>query len=134
MDPIGNFAELVGKTKDSMEKARRTALAKRLEALYGTIENVEFYVGLFAEPRERNGPLPDLILAMVAMDAFSQALTNPLLSEHVFGDPENRKLAFTAAGLAEIERTGCLRDVLVRNASNVGDRFVGMTRQDWQRH
>lgn len=134
MDPMESFAELVGKTKDTVEKARRAALADRLEALYGTIDNVEFYVGLFAEPRERNGPLPDLILAMVAMDAFSQALTNPLLSEHVFGDPENRKLAFTAAGLAEIERTGCLRDVLVRNASNADGRFVGMTRRDWQRH
>jgi prostaglandin-endoperoxide synthase 2 len=133
MDPMESFAELVGKTKDPVEKARRAALAKRLEALYGTIENVEFYVGLFAEPRERNGPLPDLILAMVAMDAFSQALTNPLLSEHVFGDPENRILAFTPAGLAEIERTKCLRDVLARNASDLQDRFVGMTRRDWQR-
>jgi len=133
MDPMESFAELVGKTKDPAEKARRAALADRLEALYGTVDNVEFYVGLFAEPRERNGPLPDLILAMVAMDAFSQALTNPLLSEHVFGDPENRKLAFTPAGLAEIEHTRSLHDILARNAGNLAGRFVGMTRQDWQR-
>lgn len=133
MDPMESFAELVGKTKDPAEKARRAVLAGRLEGLYGTVDNVEFYVGLFAEPRERNGPLPDLILAMVAMDAFSQALTNPLLSEHVFGDPENRKLAFTPAGLAEIERTQSLHDILARNAGNLAGRFVGMTRRDWQR-
>lgn len=133
MDPAKSFAELVGKTKNPAEKARRSALAAKLQQLYGTIENVEFYVGLFAEPREKNGPLPDLLLAMVAMDAFSQALTNPLLSEHVFGDPENRKLAFTPAGLVEIENTKRLRDILVRNSTNLADRFVGMTRRDWQR-
>lgn len=133
MDPVESFAELVGKTKDPAEKARRAALAVRLEELYGSVENVEFYVGLFAEPREKNGPLPDLILAMVAMDAFSQALTNPLLSEHVFGDPENRELTFTPDGLVEIERTKRLHDILVRNSAGLAGRYVGMTREDWQR-
>lgn len=132
-DPAKNFAELVGKSKDPVEKARRAALAAELQRLYGNIENVEFYVGLFAEPREKNGPLPDLLLAMVAMDAFSQALTNPLLSEHVYGDADNRKLAFTAQGLIEIENTKKLRDILVRNSTGLADRFVGMTRRDWQR-
>ncbi len=133
MDPAESFAELVGKTKNAKEKARRDALASELKRLYGTIENVEFYVGLFAEPRETNGPLPDLILAMVAMDAFSQALTNPLLSEHIYGNKANRELAFTKKGLAEIENTRRLRDVLVRNSTGLGDRFVGMTRPDWER-
>lgn len=132
-DPAKNFAELVGKTKDPAEKARRAALAAELQRLYGNVENVEFYVGLFAEPREKNGPLPDLLLAMVAMDAFSQALTNPLLSEHVYGDPANRILAFTAQGLVEIENTKKLKDILVRNSTGLADRFVGMTRRDWVR-
>ncbi len=132
-DPADDFADLVGKSNDPVEKARRTALAAELKRLYGAIENVEFYVGLFAEPREKNGPLPDLLLAMVAMDAFSQALTNPLLSRHVWGDPYNRTLAFTAEGLAEIEATKKLRDILVRNSTGLNDRFVGMTRRDWVR-
>lgn len=131
MDPIKNFADLVGKTDDPKETSRRNALAAQLQQLYGNIDNVEFYVGLFAEPRERNGPLPDLLLAMVAMDAFSQALTNPLLSEHVYGD--NPELTFTKAGLAEINSTKCLRDILLRNSTNLADRFVGMTRRDWKR-
>ncbi len=133
MDPAESFSDLVGKTKNAKEKARREALASELKRLYGHIDNVEFYVGLFAEPRETNGPLPDLILAMVAMDAFSQALTNPLLSKHIYGDKANRELAFTKKGLAELENTRRLRDVLVRNSKGLGDRFVGMTRLDWKR-
>ncbi len=127
------FADITGKSKNPAEQTRRTALANELKRLYGTPDNVEFYVGLFAEPRETNGPLPDLILAMVAMDAFSQALTNPLLSQHVWGDKANRLLAFTAEGLAEIEATKRLKDILVRNTPGLGDRFVGMTRRDWKR-
>ena len=66
------------------------------------------------------------------MDAFSQAFTNPLLSEHVWGDDGNRKATFTEAGLAEIERTGRLLDILERNTKDLGGRFVGMTRRDWE--
>jgi prostaglandin-endoperoxide synthase 2 len=133
MDPAEEFEDLVGKTKDPAEKARRAAIAAELKRLYGTVDNVEFYVGLFAEPANKNGPLPDLILAMVAMDAFSQALTNPLLSRHIWGNAANKKLAFTEIGLEAIADTKKLRDVLVRNSTNLGDRFVGMTRRDWKR-
>jgi prostaglandin-endoperoxide synthase 2 len=133
MPPATDFADIVGESDYAAEQARRYALATQLAALYGDVDNVEFYVGLFAEPREKNGPLPELIIAMVAMDAFSQALTNPLLSEHVWGNVDNRLLAFTGAGIAEIEATKRLRDVLVRNAPGVDDRFVGMTRRDWER-
>jgi prostaglandin-endoperoxide synthase 2 len=132
-DPAKSFAEVVGKSKDPVEKARRAAVAAELQRLYGSVDNIEYYVGLFAEPPEKNGPLPDLILSMVAMDAFSQALTNPLLSEHVWGNKANRKLAFTDFGLGEIESTRRLKDILVRNANGLDDRFVGMTRADWHR-
>jgi prostaglandin-endoperoxide synthase 2 len=128
-----SFAAIVGPTDDPAERQRRDALAARLQALYGSPDNVEFYVGLFAEPREANGPLPDLISAMVAMDAFSQALTNPLLSEHVWGNPANRRLAFTDIGLAAIEASPTLRHVLARNSNGLGERFVGMTRPDFER-
>ncbi len=128
-----SFTDIAGTSKNARENARRAAIAATLKALYGSVDNVEFYVGLFAEPRGRNGPLPDLLISMVAMDAFSQALTNPLLSEHVWGDDANRKLAFTDLGLAAIEQTRTLRDILVRNSMGVGDRFVGMTRKDFKR-
>lgn len=132
MDPAKTFADIVGKSKDPVEAARRDELAKTLKALYGTVDNVEFYVGLFAEPRSKNGPLPDLLMAMVAMDAFSQALTNPLLSRHVWGDKANRQLAFTDLGLAAIEQTNTLRDIVARNTPDLGVRFVGMTRPGWK--
>lgn len=130
--PAESFDQLVGETKNPKEKARRAALAQTLKTLYGNVENVEFYVGIFAEPRSEDGPLPSLITAMVAMDAFSQAFTNPLLSEHVWGDQANREAAFTVAGLAEIEKTSRIRDLVERNTNNLGDRFVGMTRPDWK--
>jgi len=132
-DPAASFEDVVGKSNDPKEKARRAALVARLKTLYGNVDNLEYYVGIFAEPRSENGPLPSLISVMVAMDAFSQAFTNPLLSEHVWGDETNRQATFTDAGIAEINRTSVLRDVLARNTTDLGDRFVGMTRRDWRR-
>jgi prostaglandin-endoperoxide synthase 2 len=133
LDPAKSFADIVGSSKDPTEQARRTALADRLKALYGHVDNVEFYVGLFAEPCEKNGPVPELVLAMVAMDAFSQALPNPLLSEHIWNDQAVREITFSAEGLAEIDRTNSLRDILERQTGPLGNRFVGMTRADWKR-
>jgi prostaglandin-endoperoxide synthase 2 len=133
MDRADSFEDIVGKSNEPAEKARRKALADELKRLYGHPDNVEFYVGLFAEPVEENGPVSDLILAMVAMDAFSQALTNPLLSKHIWGNAENQKLAFTTKGLQAIESTKTLKDILLRNSTGLGARFVGMTRADWVR-
>ncbi|MEL6529298.1 MAG: peroxidase family protein [Pseudomonadota bacterium] len=104
-----------------------------LEALYGDVDRLEFYTGLFAQPRTKDAPLPPLLQTMVAVDAFSQALTNPLLSEHVWGDPKVQRATFTYEGLQEIGATRTMRDILDRNATGLGDRFVGMTRQGWQR-
>ena len=128
-----SFADVVGRSHDAGEQARRDALAAKLQRLYGSVDRLEFYVGLFAEPTQENGVLPDLLQAMVAMDAFSQALTNPLLSEHIWGDDANRRLAFTDEGLAAIVATNTLSDVLVRNSRGLDGRFVGMTRPDWER-
>ncbi len=133
MEPARNFASIVGGSDDPEQAARLSALAARLKALYGDVNNVELYVGLFAERVEKNGPLPELVSAMVAMDAFSQALTNPLLSEHVWGNPKNKRLAFTDEGVSAIEATETLRQVLQRNSTGLDERFVGMTRQEWKR-
>jgi prostaglandin-endoperoxide synthase 2 len=92
------------------------------------LENVEFYVGLFAEDPVRNSPLLPLILRMVAVDAFSQALTNPLLSKSVF-NPET----FSPLGCNVIANTGSLRDILDRNTPNgVGNARIGMTLPNWR--
>jgi prostaglandin-endoperoxide synthase 2 len=99
-----------------------------LRDLYKDPARIEFYVGLFAEDPVPNSPLPLLILKMVAVDAFSQALTNPLLSEHVFNEG-----TFSEYGWNMIARTATLRDLLERNSPvPLGDAPVGMTRAGWQ--
>jgi prostaglandin-endoperoxide synthase 2 len=121
MPRVQSFREV---TKD---EARQRALA----ALYDSPETLEFYTGIFAEDRVVNSPLPTLILKMVAIDAFSQAMTNPLLSQHILGDPVNSVAAFTQVGLDEIKATGSLADILGRNSSWDGKTPVAMTRADW---
>lgn len=100
-----------------------------LEGAYERVDDVEYYVGLFAEDLEKNSPLPALLGRMVAADAFSQALTNPLLSEHVWHEQ-----TFTKEGWKVINETGGLRDILDRNVKGglSGDLFIGMTHPDWK--
>lgn len=97
---------------------------------YRRPEDVDFYIGLFAEDPVKNSPLPPLLLSMVAVDAFSQALTNPLLSKHVLRDPV---ATFSEQGWSAIEATGSLRDILDRNCpGGVGRTRVSMTQEGWK--
>jgi prostaglandin-endoperoxide synthase 2 len=81
-----------------------------LEQCYGDIDDVELYPGLFAEDVRENAILPTLMATMVAVDAFSQALTNPLLAPGIFG-PET----FSATGLQIIKTTNTLAQIVRRN-------------------
>jgi prostaglandin-endoperoxide synthase 2 len=73
--------------------------------------------------------LPSLIGRMVGVDAFSQALTNPLLSPRVFNEA-----TFSPVGMEVIATTKTLSDVLHRNVpESPGRYFVAMTRRDWKR-
>ncbi|MBY6048967.1 peroxidase family protein [Vannielia litorea] len=103
-------------------------VAAELARLYRSPEQVDFFVGLFCEDRVPNSPLPNLVLVFVALDAFSQALTNPLLSRHVFNEA-----TFSAPGWRAINETHSIRDILDRNVpGGAGETFVSMTRADWQ--
>ena len=86
---------------------------KRLKELYQTPDRVEFFVGLFAEDMRPNSALPPLIGRMVGVDAFSQALTNPLLSINVFNEE-----TFSQVGWKIIHDTKRLGDVVRRNVPN----------------
>lgn len=100
------------------------AVQKRLQAVYPTVDDIEFYVGLFAEEPRPTAGTPALIGRMVAIDAFSQALTNPLLAEHVF-----TAATFAPEGMAVIEGTRNLQDVVDRNVpAGPGKYLVTMTR------
>ncbi|ACA16122.1 Animal haem peroxidase [Methylobacterium sp. 4-46] len=86
-----------------------------LRDLYGTVDRIEFFVGLFAEDLPPRAAVPPLIGRMVAADAFSHALTNPLLSPQVYNAD-----TFTRAGMACIAETSTLRDIAARNLPGGG--------------
>jgi prostaglandin-endoperoxide synthase 2 len=100
-----------------------------LEELYGTVDRIEFFPGLFAEDARPNSVLPSLIGRMVGVDAFSQALTNPLLAPRVFNAQ-----TFSERGLELIAGTRRLSDIVHRNVpESPGEYLVTMTREGWVR-
>ena len=104
------------------------ALAKELKDLYGTVDEVEFFVGLFAEDPRPNGVLPPLIGRLVGLHAFSQVMTNPLFAPEVYNTE-----TFSECGAEIIETTRSLGDVVRRNiphGSPVPE--VRLTRVDWR--
>jgi prostaglandin-endoperoxide synthase 2 len=100
-----------------------------LRDIYGSVDAIELYPGLFAEDVRPNAVLPSLIGRMVAIDAFSQAFTNPLLAPRVF-NPQT----FSPLGWELIRTTSTLSDMLHRNVPDGGRRYqVTMTRPGWVR-
>lgn len=85
----------------------------RLEALYGDIDKLEWYVGIFAEDYPDYMMMGELMTYMVANDAFTQALTNPLLARNVFNDA-----TFTKTGMRIISDTRSLQEIAARNAAS----------------
>jgi prostaglandin-endoperoxide synthase 2 len=103
----------------------RSALAD----VYRSVDDVELYVGLFAEDVQMNAALPTLMGTMVGVDAFSQALTNPLLADGIY-DPAT----FSAAGVRAIASTTRLGDIVTRNVAAEGiEPLVTLTRESWVR-
>ena len=97
--------------------------------VYQSPGDVEFYIGLFAEDPGKNTPLPPLIRSMVAVDAFSQAFTNPLLSEHVFNEG-----TFSPVGWATITGKNRLEAIVRRNTpAGAVDGPITMTQPGWKR-
>ena len=104
LDRMSSFGEL---TSDE-------TLRHRLQALYDDdIDQLEWYVGIFAEEYPDYLMMGDLLTTMVANDAFTQALTNPLLSRNVFNEA-----TFSPAGMKIITETGSLDQILRRNSTS----------------
>ena len=96
--------------------------AAKLKALYGSIDDLEWFVGIFAEGYDETDMMGDLLTTMVANDAFTQALTNPLLAEAVYNAD-----TFSQEGLAIIDATDSLADVIVRNTGLTDRTKLGFT-------
>ncbi len=86
-----------------------------LRRIYGDVDRIEFFVGLFAEELLPRAAVPKLIGRMVAADAFSHALTNPLLAPAVFNET-----TFSPQGWQSIRETSRLQHLLDRNAPGSG--------------
>ncbi|GAA2727068.1 peroxidase family protein [Actinocorallia aurantiaca] len=102
---------------------------RALHELYGSVDGIELYVGLFAEDLRPDAVLPSLMARMVGVEALSQALTNPLLAPRVFNER-----TFTPLGMRLIKQTRNLSDIVNRNLPDGSRRYeVRMTRRDWHR-
>jgi prostaglandin-endoperoxide synthase 2 len=112
MKPAASFAEV---TTDP-------EVRQRLEDLYGDVDALEWYVGIFAEDHPEDQMMGELLTAMVGYDAFTQALTNPLLSGRVFNEA-----TFTRAGLHVIAGTHTLQQILARNIDRPSDAVARFT-------
>jgi prostaglandin-endoperoxide synthase 2 len=110
LKPITSFEELTGET----------LLAGKLEELYGDIDRLEWFVGLFAEGYDKASIMGELLVTMVANDAFTQALTNPLLAKAVYCED-----TFSKEGLAINKSNRTLADVVACNTSIRGKGEVG---------
>ena len=83
---------------------------EKLKELYGHVDKIEFFVGLYAEDVRPNSAIPSLVSRIIGIDAFSQALTNPLLSDKIF-KPET----FSEVGWEIIQNTKTVGDLVNRN-------------------
>lgn len=98
----------------SFEQLTRDAdLAARLQQLYGTIDQLELVVGLFAEQPPEGGLFGDLMRTMVAYDAFTQIYTNPLLSRAIHTSEH-----LTPYGMQLIAATTSITALVQRNVSD----------------
>ena len=110
LKPVRSFEALTGDAPT----------AEQLCDLYRDIEKLEWFVGIFAEDYDEANMMGELMIAMVANDAFTQALTNPLLAKAVYNAN-----TFSAEGLSIIDNTDCLADIIVRNTGINDTRKVG---------
>ena len=99
--------------KTFAELTSDVALRERLEMLYhDDIDRLEWYVGIFAEDYPDYLMMGELLTTMVANDAFTQALSNPLLARNVFNEA-----TFSAVGMRIINETSSLQQILARNST-----------------
>jgi prostaglandin-endoperoxide synthase 2 len=129
--PYNDYRELASfpRVTDFDQITGDEAVQAHLRELYGHVDRIELYPGLFAEDTRPNSVLPGLIGRMVGIDAFSQALTNPLLAPRLFNEQ-----TFSPLGMEILRTTKTLSDVLHRNVpESPGRHYVSLTRRDWVR-
>jgi prostaglandin-endoperoxide synthase 2 len=87
-------------------------VAEALQDVYDNVDDVEFTIGLLAEGRDDDDLMPETVGRMVAYDAFTHILTNPLLSSEVHV-PET----FSEVGWKIVEENATLEQIIKRNVA-----------------
>jgi prostaglandin-endoperoxide synthase 2 len=111
--PFNDYRKRFGMSRYSSidDFADGPEVAEALKRVYNNnMDEVEFTIGLFAEKRGENETMPDTLRRMVAYDAFTHILTNPVLSTEVHC-PDT----FSKAGWKLIQENATLEQVIRRN-------------------
>lgn len=91
-------------------------LLQELKQLYNDkIDDLEWHVGIFAERHDEGFVLGGLMIRMVGYDAFTHALTNPLMSIYV----HNAK-TFSDVGISILGESNTIEDIIKRNVKDSG--------------
>lgn len=114
MAPVRSFEALTGEAQTASE----------LAALYRSVEDLDWYVGLLAEAHEEGAMMGDLMCRMVAFDAFTHIFGNPLLAKGVFNET-----TFSKTGWDIIHSTDSFSQIVawtVRNPERVAVSFKAL--------
>jgi prostaglandin-endoperoxide synthase 2 len=94
-------------------------LREELRQLYNDrIDDLEWHVGIFAEKAHPSFMLGRLLTRMVGYDAFTHALTNPLMATSV-----HNEATFSKVGISVICETNSIAGIIRRNISD-GDKIA----------
>ncbi|MEU0335104.1 peroxidase family protein [Streptomyces sp. NPDC006193] len=92
--------------------------------MYGDVDAIDLYVGLFAEEPEPGAIFGRLLERIISVDAFSEALNNPLLAPRLF-----TPATFSPEGMRIIRETRSFSDLVHRNLpEDTGRYFVSLGR------
>ncbi|MEU3504616.1 peroxidase family protein [Streptomyces hundungensis] len=87
--------------------------------LYGGVDGIDLYVGLFAEEPEPGAIFGRLLERIISVDAFSEALNNPLLAPRLFAPS-----TFSQEGFQVVRETRSFSGLVHRNLPEESGRYL----------
>jgi prostaglandin-endoperoxide synthase 2 len=114
LQPFNRYRERFGLApyRSIDELADSDAIAAELKRIYNDdVDAVEFTVGLFGEKRGEKECMPETLIRMVAYDAFTHILTNPVLSTEV-----HCPLTYSEAGWDIVQQNSTFEEIVKRNS------------------
>jgi prostaglandin-endoperoxide synthase 2 len=112
LDAYYSFDALTGGNRD---------VTNALKAVYSDVNDVEFTIGLLAEGRGEGELMPETVTRMVAYDAFTHILTNPLLASEI-----HTPATFSKVGWDIIQESATLEQIVKRNVQHPNAVYVSL--------